>query len=147
MGKLPRILLVALVAFCAALAASFLARSFGPEAAPAGGELHDLMHEELVLDAAQERQIAELEARFIQRRQQLDEAMRQANARLAEAVKSEHEYGPRVSEAVDHSHMAMGELQKATLSHVFAMRAVLRPDQAAVFDERIAATLTSSPDQ
>ena len=43
--------------------------------------------------------------------------------------------------------MAMGELQKATLSHVFAMRAVLRPDQAAVFDERIAATLTSSPDQ
>ncbi len=147
MGKVPRYLLVALVAFCAALAASFLARSFGSQAAHEGGELHALMHEELVLDPAQERQIAQLEARFAQRRLQLDAAMLQANSRLAAAIESEHEYGPRVSEAVDHSHMAMGELQKETLSHVFAMRAVLRPDQAAVFDERIASTLTSSPDQ
>lgn len=147
MGKLPRYLLIALVAFCAALAASFVARSLAPEAAHEGGELHALMHEELVLDPEQERQIEALEARFSQRREQLDAAMRAANAQLAQAVESEHEYGPRVSEAVDRSHMAMGELQKETLSHVFAMRAVLRPDQAAVFDERITATLTSSPDQ
>jgi hypothetical protein len=38
--------------------------------------------------------------------------------------------------------MAMGELQKATLRHVFAMRAVLRPDQAARFDAAISKALT-----
>ena len=35
----------------------------------------------------------------------------------------------------------MGDLQKATLTHVFAMRRVLRPDQAATFD-RLFATLS-----
>lgn len=147
MDRVPRLLLVVAVAFCAALAATFVARSFQAEETQAGSELHVLMHEELALDPHQERQIAVLEARFADRRQQLDAAMRQANAQLAQAVESEHEYGPRVSEAVDRSHMAMGELQKATLSHIFAMRAVLRPDQAAVFDERIVATLSSSPEQ
>ena len=46
-----------------------------------------------------------------------------------------------VDRAVDRSHMAMGELQKATLSHVFAMRAVLRPDQAEIFDKAVAEAL------
>lgn len=147
MDKARRLLVVALVAFCAALAATFLARSFVADAPHAGSQLHVLMHDELDLDPDQERQIAALEARFAQRRQQLDAAMREANAQLAEAVETEHEYGPKVSEAVDRSHMAMGELQKETLSHVFAMRAVLRPDQASAFDERIAATLSSSPEQ
>lgn len=147
MDKARRLLVVALVAFCAALAATFLARSFVADAPHTGGQLHVLMHDELDLDPDQERQIAALEARFAQRRQQLDAAMREANAQLAEAVETEHEYGPKVSEAVDRSHMAMGELQKETLSHVFAMRAVLRPDQASAFDERIAATLSSSPEQ
>ena len=41
----------------------------------------------------------------------------------------------------------MGELQKATLSHVFAMRAVLRPDQAARFDAAVAEALTRPDDE
>ncbi|MBU7579776.1 MAG: periplasmic heavy metal sensor [Porphyrobacter sp.] len=61
-------------------------------------------------------------------------AMTRAVAALAEAIAAEHEYGPRVSDAVDATHHAMGELQKATLEHVFAMRAILRPDQQARFD-------------
>lgn len=147
MEKASRFLVVALVAFCAALAATFVARSFQDEGHHAGSELHRLMHEELELDPEQDRQITLLEARFAERRGQLDAAMREANAQLAEAVDTEHEYGPRVSEAVDRSHMAMGELQKETLRHIFAMRAVLRPDQAVVFDERIVSTLNSSPEQ
>lgn len=147
MEKTSRFVLVALVAFCAALAATFVARSLQDDARHASSKLHTLMHEELRLDPEQDRQITMLEARFAERRAQLDEAMREANAQLAEAVESEHEYGPRVSEAVDRSHMAMGELQKETLKHIFAMRAVLRPDQAIVFDERIVSTLNSSPEQ
>lgn len=37
--------------------------------------------------------------------------------------------GPRVAAAVDRSHAAMGELQKATLAHIFDMRQLLRPGQ------------------
>ena len=143
MERTPRYALVALVAFVAALAALWLARSVIDPRPAEGGELHALMHERLDLDPAQEREIEALEARFAQRRAQASAALEQANAQLAQAMASEHEYGPRVAEAVDASHMAMGDLQKETLAHVFAMRAVLRPDQAAQFDAHIAATLTA----
>ncbi len=36
----------------------------------------------------------------------------------------------------------MGELQKATLAHIFAMRQVLRPDQTAEFDRAVVKALT-----
>ena len=134
-------------AFCVALAATILARNLINGAPHKGGELHALMHDELKLDRDQERQIERLEARFAEKRRQLDIGLREANAQLAEAVASEHKYGPKVAEAVDRSHVAMGELQKETLRHVFAMRAVLRPDQAALFDQRIVSTLTSPSEQ
>ena len=39
--------------------------------------------------------------------------------------------------------MAMGELQKETLEHIFAMRSLLRPDQAAKFDGAVVKALTA----
>ena len=36
----------------------------------------------------------------------------------------------------------MGELQKETLAHIFAMRQILRPDQAAKFDQAVVKALT-----
>jgi hypothetical protein len=38
---------------------------------------------------------------------------------------------------VDHFHAAMGDLQKATITHVFEMRSVLTPAQAEVFDAAV----------
>ena len=46
--------------------------------------------------------------------------------------------------AVDATHHAMGELQKATLEHVFEMRAILRPEQQARFDAAVDETLTNA---
>jgi hypothetical protein len=37
----------------------------------------------------------------------------------------------------------MGELQKETLQHIFAMRAVLRPDQTSKFDAAVVKALTA----
>ncbi len=37
----------------------------------------------------------------------------------------------------------MGELQKETLAHIFAMRAILRPDQATAFDRAVVKSLTA----
>lgn len=142
MSTASRYALVALLSFSVAIGASWLSRSYMMPHQPQGGELHVLMHEKLNLDPAQKQKIEALEADFKAQRQKLDDDLRAANAALAGAMASEHQFGPKVSEAVDHSHMAMGDLQKATLRHVFAMRAVLRPDQAAQFDKAISKALT-----
>lgn len=137
-----RYLLVALVAFAAALAAVLVARLWLAPAPRVESEVHALLHQRLTLDAAQERRIDELEAAFAKRREALEAEMRADNQRLADAIAAEHGYGPRVGEAVDRSHHVMGELQKETLRHIFAMRGVLRPDQAAQFDAAIVKALT-----
>ena len=138
-----RYALVALVSAAIALAASHFAR--GVMVADHGGsELHQLMHDRLDLTDDQQEAIDRLEADFAQRRKVLDAQMRQTNADLAAAMASEHQFGPKVAGAVDRSHMAMGDLQKETLAHVFAMRAVLTPEQATIFDREIARALTAS---
>lgn len=68
-----------------------------------------------------------------------------ALALVGEAIAAEHEYGSRVSAAVEDTNDAMGDLQKATLEHVFAMRAILRPDQQAGFDAVVSKSLAAQP--
>ncbi len=141
-----RYALVALVAFLAALAAVLVARTWLAPTPRVESQVHALLHEQLTLDADQERRIHALEQGFAGRREAMEAEMRADNKRLAEAIAAEHGYGPRVAQAVDRSHHVMGDLQKETLQHVFAMRAVLRPDQAARFDAVIVKALTQ-PDQ
>ena len=71
--------------------------------------------------------------------------MRSANAELAGAIQTERGYGPKVTAAVDHFHAAMGQLQKETIEHVFAMWAVLTPPQAAKLDRTVVKALTDDP--
>ncbi|MCC6941799.1 MAG: periplasmic heavy metal sensor [Novosphingobium sp.] len=137
-----RYVLVALVSAAIALSASHFARSM-MATGHGGSELHQLMHDRLDLTTTQQAEIDRLEADFAERRKALDARMRQTNTDLAAAMASEHQFGPKVAGAVDRSHMAMGDLQKETLAHVFAMRAVLTPDQAKIFDREIARALTA----
>lgn len=126
----------------AAVAGVFIGRSLFPPPPQPGAELHDVLHHKLKLDAAQEARLHALEARFAVRRRALELELRADNARLADAIQAEHGNGPRVAAAVDASHAAMGELQKATLAHIFAMRQLLRPDQTAQFDQAVVKALT-----
>lgn len=137
-----RIALCVVLAFLAAIGGVFVGRALLPQNAPGGAALHDVLHHQLSLDPRQAARIAQLEARFAVRRRALELELRAANARLAEAIAAEHAAGPRVSAAVDQSHAAMGALQKATLEHLFAMRRLLRPDQAARFDAAVVKALT-----
>ena len=137
-----RYLLVAIVAFAAALTGVWVARTWLAPAPRAESQIHTILHEKLTLDDAQEQRIHMLEQGFARRRAALEAEMRADNARLAEAIAAEHGYGPQVAAAVDRSHMAMGQLQKETLKHVFAMRGVLRPEQAAQFDAAVGKALT-----
>ncbi|MES2157879.1 MAG: periplasmic heavy metal sensor [Pseudomonadota bacterium] len=134
--------LVALVAFAAALAAVLVARLWLTPQPRVENEVHALLHEKLTLDATQEQRIHALEAAFATRRAALESEMRADNQRLAAAIAAEHGYGPQVAQAVDRTHHVMGALQKETLQHIFAMRAVLRPDQAAQFDAAVVKALT-----
>lgn len=142
--SLRRVTLIAVIAFLAAGTGVFAARMLHPAASDAGAELHALMHERLDLDAMQEQKLETIEAEFAKRRTNLEARLKADNARLAEAIAAEHVYGPRVSAAVDATHHSMGAVQKATLEHVFAMRAILRPDQQPQFDAVVDKALTAS---
>lgn len=138
-----RIGLIALIAFAAAVAGVYAARTFGEQTRRSESELHSFLHHELKLDRAQEAKVEAIEARFAVRKKALELDMRAANARLAEAIEAEHGYGPKVTAAVDHVHHVMGEMQKETLEHLFEMRAIMNPDQARRFDKTVVKALTA----
>jgi Spy/CpxP family protein refolding chaperone len=138
-----RLLTIAAIAFLAALAGVLIGRSLASPQAEHPSALHELLHEDLDLDAQQQARIEDLETKFALTRRNLELELKTDNARLAQAIKAERGYGPRVTAEVDRSHKAMGQLQKETLAHIFAMRAVLRPDQAEKFDGAVVKALTA----
>ncbi len=99
------------------------------------------------LTAQQEDRLDRLEERYAIENAQRELAVRRANANLAAAMDKEHEYGPEVSLAIDEVHQRMGELQKATVRHVFAMRRILDQEQQREFDQQVARSLTGSPSE
>ena len=129
-------MLIAIVAFVAAVAGVWAGRELFPSPPSPGVELHSLLHDGLELDEAQQTKLQMLESH-------LELELRADNARLAAAIEAEHGNGPQVAAAVDRSHGAMGELQKETLNHMFAMRQILRPDQARTFDRAVVKALTA----
>ncbi len=144
MNERVRFGLIVLLAFGAALGGAFVGRTWINPPKPVESELHQLLHDQLDLDESQKQRIEQIEHQFAIKRQALDLELRSDNARLAAAIEAEHGFGPGVSAAVDRSHHAMGELQKATLEHVFAMRSVLRPEQATRFDAAVVKALTAT---
>ncbi|MEG3126051.1 periplasmic heavy metal sensor [Sphingomonas sp. GB1N7] len=142
MSGRTRLILCAIACFIAAIGGVFLGRELLPAPAQPGAELHDVLHHKLALDAEQEARLRVLEQRFAVQRRAFELELRADNARLAEAIEAEHGNGPRVTAAVDRSHAVMGELQKATLAHIFVMRQLLRPDQARQFDQAVVKALT-----
>ena len=138
----PRLALIAVLVFLAAVAGVIVGRQFVPSPPEPGAELHAVLHEQLSLDAKQQRGLHSLEEAFATRRRALELEMRAENTRLAQAIAAEHGNGPRVAAAVDASHRTMGALQKETLRHIFAMRKLLHADQAAKFDAAVTRALT-----
>lgn len=140
-----RIALAAGLIIALALIGVWLGRMLQPAPHHGGAELHVLIHGELELDPTQEKELTALERQFAARRAALEDRLRRNNTLLGEAIAAEHEYGSRVSAAVEDTHDAMGDLQKATLEHVFAMRSILRPDQQKRFDAVVSKSLAAQP--
>lgn len=104
--------------------------------------LHDMVHKNLDLTPAQSQRLDAIEKSYAIERKRLEGEIRSANRELAVAIQQGDKDSPELNAAIDHLHMAMGALQKATIAHVFDMRSVLTPEQAKTFDAEIVSALT-----
>lgn len=90
---------------------------------------HEWLHKELQPTEAQHKALEPIEAEFAEKQRRLVAQLHAANLDLARIMGEEKAYTPRVAAAVEHVHHFMGDLQKASIEHVFAMRSVLTPEQ------------------
>lgn len=92
-------------------------------------DAHEWLHRKLNLIEDQHQQLESVETKFATQHQALKDSLRQANMALAQAMTEEKAYTPRVAAAVDEVHRRMGHLQQISVEHIFAMQAVLSPEQ------------------
>lgn len=92
-------------------------------------DAHQWIHTQLSLSVEQEKQLTTIEHRYYEEKKHYGELIRLANMELAQALLSDKGDSPRVKAAVAKIHDAQGQLQDATLKHVFEMKPVLRAEQ------------------
>jgi Spy/CpxP family protein refolding chaperone len=126
---LQLIVMLVIVALVAAAACYVSAKVFGPLCPQPGVSGHEWIHKQLGLTSEEHKALESIERKFAERKRNLSGEIRSANKELAEAIKQDQADSPRVSTAVERIHHAQGELQKATLEHVFEMKGVLTPEQ------------------
>ena len=102
---------------------------------------HEWLHDELHLSKEQLAALGPIETKFADGEKLLTAKLREANRELADVISAEKNYTPRVAAAVETVHHHMGELQKASLEHVFEMRQVLTPEQGDKLLKLVAQTL------
>nr|WP_315593774.1 periplasmic heavy metal sensor [uncultured Cupriavidus sp.] len=103
--------------------------------------LHEVLHDAVPLDA-NERGILELkEQAFAERRREIETRLRAANGKLADAIAKNPQWTPEVEAATQEVERAAGDLQRATLVHVFEMRAGLKPEHRASYDRLLVEAL------
>lgn len=139
---LRNLLITVTLAILAAGGGAWLSARYVVSRNAAGPSLHDMVHRDLDLTPEQTRKLDAIEEKYAAERKLLEADVRAANRELADAIREGHKDSPQVEAAIDHLHMAMGALQKATIAHVFDMRAVLTPQQARAFDAEVIAALT-----
>lgn len=116
------------VVIVAALA-SFCTFRWAASRSAAEADSHEWLHKELNLTPEQNAALAPIEEKFAARHHQLADALRDADRDLARTIAEDKAYTPRVAAAVETIHHRMGELQKASIEHIFEMRSVLTPEQ------------------
>lgn len=140
------ILITALIAFVAGGLGVYGGLALLPRA-HAHASLDTVVHRELNLSAHQRRALEQIEARYAAHQAALERQMRAATREIATAVSEDKANTTRVQNAVDHFHMAMGELQHAAIEHVFEMRAVLTPGQQRRFDDIVRTQLLQASEE
>ena len=125
---LQLVAMLIIVALVAAAACYVTAKLFGPLRSSAV-DAHEWIHKQLGLTQGEQKALEPIETKFAERKRNLMSEIRSANKELAEAIKQDQADSPRVSAAVEKIHHAQGQLQEATLEHVFEMKEILTPKQ------------------
>ena len=123
------LILLALVAAIAGAACWLTARYFNRAGHAEKGDAHAWIHTQLGITAEQEKALEPVEQRYAEQKKHFGEMLRIANAELGKAILEERSDSERVKAAVARIHAAQGELQNATLQHIFEMKSVLTPQQ------------------
>ncbi|MEO6739922.1 MAG: periplasmic heavy metal sensor [Chthoniobacteraceae bacterium] len=120
------VIVLALVAAVACAACWFTARYLHHGG---GMDSHGEIHAQLGITHEQEEALKPIEQRYAEQKKHCGELLRIANDELGKAILEDRGDSPRVKAAVARIQQAQGELQNATLEHIFEMRAVLTPPQ------------------
>lgn len=140
-----RLAIIVAIAFLAAVVGVLAGRMLFARPTYPGAQMHAFLYEQAHLDDRQRAAIDAIEVRFVARHTALLARRRVENAQLAEAVAAEHRHGPRVTAALAASQRTMNQIQYESFDRVFAIRSLLRPDQAARFDRVVVEALTTAP--
>ena len=132
------LVIAAVVGAAASAGGSWMVR----QSHPRPENLHDVIHRRFELTAEEHARLDAAEARYDQRRAELEARIRAVNADLAAAIRKDPELSPRVLAASSAVEATAGELQRVTLQHVFEMRAALDPDHRAAYDTVVVNALT-----
>ena len=112
----------------------WLGTAYGVRLAHAHPTPHELLHHSLDLTVDQNQRLASLEAQYTARVEPLRMKMDAADHDLANALSTEHGYGPRTEAALSRYYRVAQELRKTEILHAFAMRSLLDSDQLRKFD-------------
>ena len=115
------ILLLLAVAAVAAISA-YTTRKFADQSCcPPQRSTYEVLNDELNLTAAQKADVMKIEKDFVAKEAVLRADLDAANRALAQTIAAEAAYTPKVAAAVEHVHMCMGELQKASIAHIYEL--------------------------
>ncbi|MDO8542487.1 MAG: periplasmic heavy metal sensor [Opitutaceae bacterium] len=90
---------------------------------------HEWLHRELRLTDTQRKALGPIETHFAENQRRLAGQLRAAKLKLARVMAEDKAFTPRVATEVEAVHHCLGEMQKASIEHVFKMRTVLSPEQ------------------
>lgn len=106
---------------------------------------HQWLHEKLRITPAQHSALAPIEEHFAKQQNRYSTNLLEAKRHLAYIMSEDKAYTPRVAAAVDQVHRCMGDLQNASIEHVFEMRTVLTPSQGEQLLEFARKSLEQTP--
>ena len=108
-------------------------------------DAHIWLHKQISITAEQDRALTEIEKKFSGKQRVLQAEIHTGNVELATAMMEDGKFSERVAAAVERIHRAQGELQKATIEHIFNMQTVLTPEQAEKLNKLAADALIQNP--
>ena len=126
---LPMAFALAAIAVISAASSFLTLRMVNPGQDYPARDYHEWIHKKLNISAEQERRSLASELRYEETKRHLEEVIRLANSELADSILKDKSYSPSVEKSVAEIHSAMGQLQKATLEHIFELKEVLDAEQ------------------